>query len=66
VARWQIESLPGKTTDLPGLGYPAWNVSLLKIRNGKPGNWQLEWKNNRFQFIHEPVIITSVEQRKIV
>lgn len=66
VARWKIDSLPGKTTELPGLGFPAWNVSLLKIRNGKPGCWQMEWKNNSFQFIHQPVYIATEEQRKIV
>ena len=66
VARWKIENLPGNQTDLPGLGFPVWNVSLLKIRNGKPGNWQLEWKNNRFHFVHQPVYISTGEQRKIV
>jgi protein ImuA len=64
IARWKIESLPGQQTELPGLGFPAWNVSLLKIRNGKPGCWQMEWKNNRFRFFHQPVIITTGEQRK--
>jgi protein ImuA len=63
-ARWKIESLPGDQTDFPGLGFPAWNVSLLKIRNGKPGTWQMEWKNKKFHFVHKPVFISTEEQRK--
>ena len=32
------KSLPSETYDaLPGWDYPRWNVELLKIRNGKPG-----------------------------
>jgi protein ImuA len=49
VTRWKINSLnsslPG---DMPGIGFPAWNISLLKVRNGFPGSWQLEWKNGAF------------------
>jgi protein ImuA len=52
VSRWKINSLhsslPG---NMPGVGFPAWNVSLLKIRNGIPGSWQLEWKAGRFHLI---------------
>lgn len=44
VSRWKIKPLPSESfNDLPGLSYPRWNVELLKIRNGKPGTWQLEW-----------------------
>ena len=27
---------------MPGIGFPRWNVDLLKVRNGKPGNWQVK------------------------
>ena len=48
--RWQIQPLQSKTSDgLPGIGFPRWQVELLKVRNGKPGSWQLEWVDGKFQ-----------------
>lgn len=56
VARWQVTPLAGKpVNDMPGVSYPRWNVQLLKIRNGKPGSWQLEWSGGSFQPIAQPV-----------
>jgi protein ImuA len=56
VSRWKISPLPTETYDaLPGLGYPRWNVELLKIRNGKPGIWQIEWSDQRFNPISKPI-----------
>lgn len=50
LSRWKISSLPSETKDeLPGVGFPRWQVDLLKVRNGKPGSWQLEWVNGRFR-----------------
>ena len=49
VCRWQIHPLQSETEDgLPGVGFPKWQVELLKVRNGKPGKWQLEWANGKF------------------
>lgn len=49
VSRWNIRSLASDTGDgLPGIGYPRWQADLVKIRNGKPGSWQMEWRGNRF------------------
>lgn len=49
VARWQITPLPSETEEgLPGLGFPRWNVRLLKARNGSPGEWTLEWHAGKF------------------
>ena len=49
VSRWRISSLPSETFDsLPGIGFPRWNVELLKIRNGKPGSWRIKWESRRF------------------
>lgn len=57
VARWQITSLPSEAEDgLPGLGFPQWNVSLLKVRNGKPGTWQIGWSAEGFSIVSAPVI----------
>src|SRR5690606_34274184 len=48
-ARWRIRSLPSVLEDgLPGVGFPRWEVELLKVRNGNPGCWQLEWSHERF------------------
>lgn len=50
VARWKIAALPSALDDdLPGIGFPRWQVELLKIRNGKPGRWVVQWKDEAFQ-----------------
>lgn len=49
ISRWKISSMPAdKENDLPGIGFPRWNIELLKIRNGKPGVWQMEWSLGKF------------------
>lgn len=48
-ARWTISPVPSQTEDqMPGIGYPRWNVALTKVRNGSPGNWILEWGGDKF------------------
>lgn len=50
--RWQIKPLASSLENkLPGVGYPHWQVNLLKVRGGKPASWNLEWKKGRF---HQP------------
>jgi protein ImuA len=52
ISRWRIMALPSVPKDeLPGIGSPRWNVELLKVRNGKPGNWQVEWNTGALHFI---------------
>ena len=52
--RWLIKPLASRVEDgMPGLGFPLWQVALQKVRNGRPGNWQVEWTANRFRIIHE-------------
>lgn len=52
VARWQVIPLPSETEDdLPGVGFPRWQVDLLRVRNGKPGSWIMEWSADRFTAI---------------
>lgn len=63
VSRWKISTLPSEPVDdLPGLGFPQWKVELLRVRNGKPGNWEMRWVGGRF----EPVTIKStfLEEKK--
>jgi protein ImuA len=49
VSRWKITSLPSESIDnLPGIGFPNWKVDLLRVRNGKPGTWNIQWRNGKF------------------
>ncbi len=64
VTRWRIKPLPSELADrLPGVGFPRWNVELLKVRNGTPGQWQLEWAG-RFRHVSKLAAITKDQQRK--
>ncbi|MFC4873157.1 ImuA family protein [Negadavirga shengliensis] len=50
--RWKIMSMSSKTEEgIPGVGFPRWRVELVKVRNGRPGVWQLEWKEGAFRYI---------------
>jgi protein ImuA len=66
IARWKIQRLPSLTEDgLPGVGFPRWQVSLTKVRNGKPGSWQLEWANGSFHHIDPlPIRLPIVQPLK--
>jgi protein ImuA len=65
VARWQITSLPSELEDgLPGVGFPRWQVELLKVRNGNPGSWQLEWADGRFMPLEEKTNVYELHERK--
>lgn len=66
VARWHILSSASKGADgLPGVSFPRWQIGLLKVRNGRPGNWLAEWRSGRFFFI-SPNKLASLpaQQRK--
>lgn len=48
-ARWQISPSPSFLEEgMPGLGFPRWQVELLKVRNGIPGSWVMEWAGEGF------------------
>lgn len=51
VSRWKIRPLSGRTDGLPGVGFPRLEVELVKIRNGRPGIWQFEWRNGTFRVV---------------
>ncbi len=64
VTRWKITPLPSASADdMPGISFPRWNVELLKVRNGKPGSWQIEFAAGRFRHISKMVAI-ALEQKK--
>ena len=57
VTKWKIKPITSLLdNDLPGVGYPRWNVQLVKVRNGKPGTWQVEWAENSFRHIPRKTI----------
>jgi protein ImuA len=65
VTRWKITSLPGENTDdLPGVSFPKWNVNLLKVRNGKPATWQIEYNAGRFRHNNKIAAIPQELQQK--
>lgn len=66
VTRWKIKPLPSDAEQgMPGVGFPRWDVHLLKVRNGKPGNWQLEWADSSFQYIaKQRVALPDIHTRK--
>ena len=67
VSRWRITAAASSLPNgMPGVGFPRWHVELLKIRNGRPGTWHLEWKNRSFHQIIEPVPTVYEADRKIV
>ncbi len=65
VSRWRITSLPSELVDgMPGVGFPRWNVEILKVRNGKPGSWKLEWSSNGLQQIKQTIFSLPQEERR--
>jgi protein ImuA len=65
LCRWQIEPAPGMAIDdLPGLGYPCWKVELLKVRNGRPGVWEIVWMNGQFTMrYNKPVFVRELHRK---
>jgi protein ImuA len=67
ISRWHITSLPSQLEDeMPGVGFPRWNVELLKVRNGSTGKWNIEWAANTFKEVKETItIMPQKEIRKV-
>lgn len=67
VARWEIKPLPSEIVDgLPGIGFPRWQVNLLKVRNGTPGSWNLEWIDGQFIPVEDKGNLNELHERKAV
>ena len=65
VARWKISSLPSELPgSMPGVGFPRWNVELVKVRNGIPGKWQIEFAAGRFRHMSKFPVIALEQQKK--
>lgn len=65
VTKWKITSLPSALyDDMPGVGFPRWNIQLLKVRNGRPGSWQVEWMNGKFRPVFNLTFPVQQQQMK--
>ncbi len=67
LSRWKIAPLRSEHGNkMPGIGFPRWHVELTRIRNGKPGSWQIEFRSNRFKSITDtPVIVRQVHKKAV-
>lgn len=65
VSRWKITSQPSTfpKEELPGVGFPTWQVELQRIRNGKPGAWTVQWINGQFASV-EPITMLANDSKQ--
>ncbi len=64
VARWQITPLISvQKDDMPGIGFPQWQVELLRVQNGNPGSWKVEWGDGCFQPVLEKYVRHVLKQK---
>lgn len=68
ITRWKITTLPGGLQEnMPGVGFPHWNVALLKVRNGKPGSWHVACIEGQLKhFARSATTVIAFEQKKKV
>jgi len=60
VARWRVKPILSALPDgMPGVGFPRWNVELLKVRNGIPGSWDVEWFAGKFNLVAQESAISA-------
>lgn len=66
LSRWKISPMASVPIDeaLPGIGFPQWKVELLRMRNGKPGTWNLQWAQGKFEEVYKPIQILSTQEQK--
>jgi protein ImuA len=65
VTRWKIKPLPSRADgELPGIGFPRWRVELVKVRNGKPGAWDMEWAEEKFRHVSRLAVLSGGQQKK--
>lgn len=54
VSRWQVTPMASRLEEgMPGVGHPCWHVQLQKIRNGDPGEWDMQWALGQFEYLRE-------------
>ena len=45
VTRWRVAPAPSATVDEPGVGESRWRLDLLRCRGGRPGSWEVGWRD---------------------
>jgi protein ImuA len=50
VTRWCIAAAPAARDRFGTLAHPRWSVNLERCRNGRPGQWLLEWDHAAYRF----------------
>ena len=48
MSRWQVATAPSRASpfDIKAPGFPAWHLTLTRIRSGKPGQWTVNWQKH--------------------
>ena len=65
IAQWKVRPLPSRLEDgMPGVGFPRWQVELLKVRNGQPGIWNVEWSAGKFLLLPEERVVAASGQKR--
>ena len=65
VSRWKISHIPSELKNkLPGVGFPRWDIELLKIRNGKPGSWKMEYANRLLSVVEKEEELITLNQKQ--
>lgn len=65
VSRWHIQPLHSNVEDdFPGLGFPRWQVKLLKVRNGTTGSWDVEWAEGGFRYAPKISVMHAASKKK--
>lgn len=63
ITRWKIKPIISDAEDgMPGVGLARWHVRLQKVRNGKPGNWDMEWSPSGFRIVTRKLFTISETQ----
>lgn len=64
LTHWNVRPMPSAVNDLPGVGFPRWEVQLLKVRNGQPGKWVVEYVSGHFHHIQASAAIPLLQKKK--
>lgn len=65
VTRWKIKPVTSAAGETPGVGFSRWNIDLLKVRNGKTGNWEVQWSPKGLEYILPEQTIQEIDERQI-
>lgn len=64
--RWKINPLPTQPADgLPGIGFPRWEVNIVKVRNGEPGRWHIQWTEDHFEQVNYQKLIAHEQVSQV-